>query len=205
MIKFDSKNLENKMDLLKKWFETQFTQDALVEGCNDLAAKIDHRVVQKGQKATGGTFGTYSTKPILVSPKSFERKSSWTEVLKKVKASENSETGAHWVTIKRDGETYRLVVLPGGYKEVRRLDGHLNTNKNFNRTTRMWRNFGVKPEKTRPFNVFIGGTNEESQLKINWNTKREGVNIIDASTQEEKMLTNYVNQVVQRKIKQYFA
>lgn len=71
-------------------------------------------------------------------------------------------------------------------KDIRRKAGKETEFKNFEFTGEMWRKFGEKSssktEKT--LSVTIGGTNADSQMKIDDNSEREGMVIIEPSQSE---------------------
>lgn len=143
-----------------------------------LVSDIANRVQEK-QILGDGSQRDYSKRPMLVGGKSSQKKSVFEGLMKEAK----DDGEVHWVTIERGGQKYRLIVLPGGYDELRRREGHLNTKKNYSRTKEMWRGFGIKQVKETE--VILGGRTDSSQDKINWNSSRDGIAII-APTQEEE-------------------
>ena len=64
--------------------------------------------------------------------------------------------------------------------------GFIGTDKNFALTREMWSRFGAVNKKRTEGSIEIGlgGKNKDAQVKINTNTKREGISIIEASKQE---------------------
>jgi len=158
---------------------------------HDTVGQIHTRVVEQQKNAKGNLFSTYSTKPTLSSGTTAKSKSVWNELAKT----------ADWVTIKRKGKNVHLFVVKGGYREIRKIEGFNNEHKSFEFTTQMWRGFGIKrtEKSSGRFAVVLGGRNAESQDKIDWNSEREGVDIIDASKQER----DHIKRQVEREIEKY--
>jgi hypothetical protein len=180
---------------IEDYLRSDFTRDIVLMGCKDLSVKIANRVQETSVLGSGASYD-YSTKTTLVGKSSFTTKGAFDKVLAKAKSKKNTDT--HWVTIKKGGSTYRLIVLPGGYKEIRSLEGHLNSKKNYSRTKEMWDNFGVKSSDQKE--VVIGGQKEASQNKINWNTARDGDVIIAPNQQEIQEFKDFVSNSVKRYI-----
>lgn len=148
----------------------------------DMVARIANRVRSTGNKAVGGKFSNYSTKPSLIGASTFTSKGAANKVL----GSKAKRRKLEWVTYKG----HPLAILEGGYKEVRQIEGRQTSYKDFERTGAMWRGFGiVSIRKTKTLiKIKIGGRNEESIQKIADNSEREGVSIIDISPKEEKLV-----------------
>jgi hypothetical protein len=172
-----------------------FTKDILLRGCVDLKAKIAHRVRETNILGSGKSYD-YSKKPMLVGRKSFlpNKGYAWKEVYDDAKSKKEKDEGIHWVTIKhKNGNTYRLIVLPGGYAELRRLEKNLNTKKNYSRSGEMWKGFGIK--QVEPKKITIGGRDEiypASQQRINFNSERDKDNIIAPNQKEIDELTRFL-------------
>lgn len=180
-----------KMRGFQNYLQEQFTQDILVRYAPGLASDIAKRVQGTGRLGDGST-RKYSIRPTLVGASSFEKKSSFTSLIAQAKKSDGSMP--HWVTIKKNGQTYRLILIPGGYAQIRELDGHLNSEKNYSRTKEMWFGFGLKEfDKTK---VIIGGKTTPSQNKINWNSERDNANIIEPTQAEVDRYAKHVEQAL---------
>jgi len=164
---------------------------------HDTVAQIHTRVVDKQVNAKGQRFSRYSTKPTLSSGTTAKSK----RVFNALAGSKKKRSELDWVTIKRRGKNTHLFVVKGGYREIREIEGFSNENKSFEFTTQMWRGFGVKrtEKSSGRFAVVLGGRNAESQDKIDWNSEREGVDIIDASKQER----DHIKRQVEREIEKY--
>jgi len=162
------------------------------------AELIRRRVTMRGENYLGGQFRAYSRKPMLTSGTTEKSRSVWNAMA----GSKAKRRDLDWVTIKRGGKNIRLFELKGGYAQLRRLEGLQTGHKDFWFTTQMWRSFGVK-RTTRgqsEFIVTLGGKNPESQKKINENSRRENINIINISDQELKLLAKMVDKELQRYI-----
>ena len=75
--------------------------------------------------------------------------------------------------------------------------------KNFRDKGIMWKDFGVKSEQ--PNKIILGGKSGESQDKINWNSSREEINIIEPSQEEVDKLTKYIVDGLNKKIKEFLG
>jgi len=150
---------------------------------HDTVAQIHTRVVDRQENAKGQKFSRYSTTPTLSGGTTAKSKRVGTQLA----GSKAKRSQLDWVTIKRAGKNVHLFVVPGGYQEIRSIEGFGNQNKSFDFTGQMWRGFGVKRTEVSSdrFAVILGGKNQESQDKIDWNSEREGIAIIDASRSEQ--------------------
>ena len=165
----------------------------------DIVSEIEKRVrdTQKDYREQG--FSRYSTRPMLTSGTTAKSRRVWQAVA----SSKSKRRNLDWVTIKRGGKNIRLFELKGGYAEMRRLEGFSNSRKSFEFTGEMWRKFGVKNTKVTDGKIvfILGGKTIAAQDKIDWNSEREGVNIIRPSAGE----INYLQQKINRLIPGYLA
>jgi hypothetical protein len=164
----------------------------------DAIRKIEERVRDRGLNYLGGSFKPYSRRPMLTSGTTANSKKIWTQLA----SSPKKRKLLQWRTIKHKGRNVRLFILEGGYAEMRQREGFQTGHKDFTFTTQMWRGFGVKrtSKTNNQFTVTLGGKNVEAQKKINANSKREGVNIINISDSEAKELAKTVDKELQRYI-----
>jgi len=102
-----------------------------------LTAKNANRVFKDGINVNGVQIGQYSTKPTLIGASSFVYKKGVAAAFTKEKRK-NSE----WVTIKKR----KLMVLKGGYKEIRNLDGFHTDKVILHRTGKMFKEFKTEPK-----------------------------------------------------------
>jgi len=172
-----------------------FIQERLSHSAIDM---IENRVRVQGKNWRGGNFKPYSTKPILSSGTTAKSKA----VGRTLASSKSKRRQLEWRTVEHKGRKVRLFIVPGGYKQIRQIEGLQTGHKDFWFTTQMWRGFGVKRvQKTKnQVTVRLGGTNQESQDKIDANSEREGVNIINISDSELKDLAKMVDKEIQRYI-----
>jgi len=165
---------------------------------HDASAAVALRVQQTGKNYLGNSFKPYSTKPILTSGTTSKGKNVW----RAMGSAETRKRGLNWVTIKRQGKNIHLFELKGGYKQLRRLDGLQTAHKDFTYSSIMWNSYGVKRTVNSKGEVVvtIGGKTQDSQDRINWNSKREGVEIINISDQELKKLAKNIDKQIQKYI-----
>jgi len=161
------------------------------------AGMISHRVITKQTNARGAKFSKYSSRPMLTSGNTLRGKRVWAAMA----ASKSKRRDLNWVTIKMKGKNVHLFELKGGYAQLRKIEGFGNTHKSFEYTGEMWDMFGVKRSKATGDEVVLvlGGKNMASQQKMDRNTEREGVNIIDISDKELESLAR----MIERKMQQY--
>ena len=165
----------------------------------DIAAIVSERVIQKSVSGDGGHFSAYSTDPMLTSGTTVKSKRVWNEKA----GSKAKRRDLKWVTIQKGGKNIRLFELEGGYAELRRLEGFSNRYKNFWFTSEMWRGFGLKQatKSSQGFKLVYGGKTSEAQKKMNWNSEREGKNILDMTTGEETEISNNVSKWIDKMLK----
>ena len=173
---------------LPKFIQGRIAQNAV--------AMISQRVIHQQRNFLGGSFSNYSRKPMLTSGVTEKSK----RVGQAMAGSKQKRKALNWVTLRRQGRNIHLFELKGGYAQLRRLEGFSNAKKSFWFTSQMWRGFGVKKTgKTKnEVIVTLGGRTLESQKKIDANSRREGINIINISDNELKKLAKMVDKEIQR-------
>jgi hypothetical protein len=147
-------------------------------------AMVQERVQERGENATGGSFGNYSTKPL---PTYFFEDSGTAAARKAIKAKKY-----------KDGVSY---------DEWRKLNGLNNPFVNFTFTGSMFRNIGVVQTGTRGRNVYtakIAGKSQETNDKIEWNTKKKGAFMALSNKEVSDIKKEYKVDIV-RIIKASFA
>jgi hypothetical protein len=162
---------------------------------NTALAMLKERIIKTGVASDGSPYKPYSTSPILVGAKSFRTKAAAASVF----GSKEKRKSLQWRTIDRGGSLYRLALLPGGYKQVRQIDGSQVAHKSFLRTGEMWmsvHNLGTKQEGQMRFTTTIGTQVELSNKKLEGNTVREGKEILMISQKEEKALTEILDKYI---------
>ncbi|MDD2285547.1 MAG: hypothetical protein PHU98_06130 [Mariniphaga sp.] len=171
-----------------------FQRDIQVVCAMGLSAAIRDRVENTGISAKGNTFKGYSTKPTLVGASSFYNQGPKNMLF----GTKEKRKELMWITIKGNGKNYRLAIMPGGYKEIKRLDGGRTNYRDFRRTGEMWLGYGIKASKGKN-TVVVGGRKEESQNKINWNSAQMKINIIAASQIEIDNYNKLMNRMINKK------
>jgi len=183
----------NNLDKLIRKELPLFIQQRIAQNA---VAMIHNRVIGTQKNYMGGSFSGYSTRPMLTT--GVTEKSA--RIRRSVAGSKNARRGLDWVTIKAGGKNVALFELKGGYAQMRRLEGFSNRAKSFEFTGQMWRGFGVKRTRRTDKEIIItlGGKNLEAQKKIDENSKREGISIINISDKELKELAKMVDKELQR-------
>lgn len=170
---------------------------------NTALTLLKQRIVNSGVASDGSSFKPYSSKPILVGAKSFRTKSAAQSVF----GSKDKRKKLDWRTIDRRGAKYRLALLPGGYKQIRQIDGSQVAHKSFLRTGEMWlsiHTLGTRQEGDGKFTTTVGSQVDLSNKKLEGNESREGKEILMVSQKEENQLTEildkYITNIVQKAI-----
>jgi hypothetical protein len=139
---------------------------------------IKERVIGKGTDADGKQFPAYSTKPTLVGCKTFVQKSACATLL----GSKPKRKQLEWRTV----NGHRLAILPGGYKQIRQLQGRQVNHVDFSVTNDMWNDINVISKTSDHVKgiAIIGARKELEKKKLAGNTKRKGT-ILDLSQKEQ--------------------
>lgn len=157
----------------KRFIRNELPKQAKKVAKNDLVALITNRVVQKGESASGAFFSSYSTKQVAAFR--FVGKSRINSADKKIRAKAKKGTAL-------------------SYKEFRKLNNLKSDKKNFEFTNEMWRKFGIVTfaSNNGNFSIVLGGRTKASQDKINDNSGREKISIIEASKKEVAIVTKTI-------------
>jgi len=147
---------------------------------------LRQRVQETGVNAEGQKYKPYSTKPTLVGCKTFIQKSACTALL----GSKPKRKELEWRTV----NGHRLAILPGGYKQIRELQGRQTNHVDFSVTNDMWNDINVisKPTDHQKGIAIIGAKKEEEKKKLAGNTARRG-DILDLSRKEQDELMQRYN------------
>lgn len=173
--------LDDKIQRYKEFLgfiKNELPKYAILVSSNDLSALITNRVIQEGKNHTGGKFKSYSTRDVPAYK--YWGKSRTQSAEKRVRTLARSRG-----------------VLD--YAEFRRINNLKTDTKNFEFSGEMWRKFGVIKEQISgdKFTVILGGKTKIAQEKIDDNSDREGVSIIEASEGEirviEKTIQDWLN------------
>lgn len=140
----------------------------------DTAALIEDRIVSKGERAEGGKFSPYSTKPVPAFLY-FGR----------------SRNAGGEAAVKRAAKEKKGV----SYKDFRQFNG-LNTSfKNFQFSGELWQGFGVRGVKlvsSTVVEIEIGGKNARSNLLFKAHSERENSELTAPSEKELKIISETV-------------
>jgi hypothetical protein len=195
------KDLTGRLNQLSQQINADFPNWAnTVLGVTALAM-LKQRVVNSGIASDGSSFKPYSSKPILVGAKSFRTQAAAQSVF----GSKDKRKSLSWRTIDRGGVLYRLALLPGGYKQIRTIEGSQVAHKSFLRSGEMWLSVhvqGTRQEGQGKFITTVGTQVPLSNKKLEGNETREGKEILGVTKQEEQDLTvildKYITNLVQK-------
>jgi hypothetical protein len=154
---------------------------------------IMRRVFNDGKATQGGFIGSYSTKPLAVGRKSFTRQSSWNQVFAAKKYA--------WTTIRgkktKAGKPVRLKVLPGGYKQLRSIQGKDVSTVNLDYSGKLK---GSMIVEAIPFGYVVGflpyGAKLSQYQEQKWNKP-----IFYPSKYEKAVITKIINGFIVSKLK----
>lgn len=162
---------------------------------SNLIGLITNRVIQRQKNAKGSKFSKYSKKPIYTD--GVTEKSS--NVYEKLAGSKSKRAKLKWITVKQGGKDVSLFQVPGGYAEIRKIEGFSNTSKSFEFTGEMWKKFGITSVRRGNTPVItLGGKTKAAQDKINDNSKREGIDIIDITKKEELLVAKEIDKQLEK-------
>jgi hypothetical protein len=197
------KDLAGRLNNLSQQINAEFPQWASVALGNTALAMLKQRVVNKGIASDGSSFSPYSSKPTLVGAKSFRTQAAAQSVF----GSKDKRKKMEWQTINRGGSSFRLAILPGGYKQIRTIEGSQVAHKSFLRSGEMWISIhtqGTRQEGSGKFITTVGTENDLSNRKLEGNEKREGKEILGVTQQEEIKLTEILDKYVTNFIQKAF-
>lgn len=176
-----------KIQQAKKFINEDLPDIVSEIAANDLVALIANRVIQRQENYLGTKFGRYSDKKLSY---------------KKLVPSVLAASGRGKVDEIR---AYSKKNKGISYAEVRKILGNKNEYKNFQLTGEMWQKFGVtRTEKgeTR-FIVSLAGKSPKAQEKIDDNTERENISIIEANEDEEQLVQELTKEILEDKLTEY--
>src|SRR5690606_9970780 len=97
-----------------------------VTRAGELLATIKNRITRDGKNSSGQQIGHYSTKPMYATAEQFDKKSSFKpggKAQQKTLVFSVSNRKKKKVNVKSDFRPYSSMYLPGGYKELRNIQG----------------------------------------------------------------------------------
>jgi hypothetical protein len=179
---------------------TRFPEWANVALGNQALIMLRQRIVKKGIAADDAPYKPYSSSPMFVGAKSFRTKAQATAYFGgKGKAGKDKRRAMQWRTLDRGGSMYKLAILPGGYRQLRKLVGAESNFKNFTWSGEMWKSIhtlGTRSEGEYRFVTTVGSEVELSNKKLEGHFKREGKEILMVSKKEEKALTDILDKYI---------
>ncbi len=121
----------------------------------------------------------YSIKPMLATVSMFNKKSAFKPTVKEQKEGEKKKPKKkRWVWIKfpKAKKAVPVMILPGGYKELRKLNGLQTAHVDLTFSGRMLQNTKLLKFKERgaQFIYFIGASDKEEKVKLAGNNKKYG-------------------------------
>lgn len=170
---------------------------------HDVVAQIENRITTTGKSADGSRFSPYSTKTAYTSGRTVKSNRIW----RAMASSKEARRNLNWITIKYGSKAVHLFEVPGGYKQMRQLEGLQVAFKDFEYSGQMWRMFGVKREITtaNQISITIGGRTARSQDLFDKNSKREGKPLIDMSQGEITTMNKVVDKEILKLMKRHKA
>ena len=171
----DIQNLSKGIQKAKAEIRSSLIGEGNVIGA-DTAALIEYRIVSKGEKAEGGKYSPYSTKPVAAF-RYFGR----------------SRNAGGEAAVKRAAKEKKGV----SYKDFRQFNG-LNTSfKNFQFSGEMFQGMGVVGVKMLSSSVLeieIGGKNERSNLLFKAHSERENSELTAPSQKELQIISETISE-----------
>lgn len=171
--------------------ESNIKADIMVRLGVEALRFIKERVIETGVDAKGKKYAPYSTKPTLVGCKTFVQKSACQALL----GSKEKRKKLEWRTV--DG--HKLAILPGGYRQIRQLQGRQVNHVDFSVSNNMWSDINIisNPSDHNKGTVIIGARKESEKRKLEGNTKRKG-DILDLNQKEiDDLLLTYKLKAIQ--------
>ncbi len=192
-----------------------------------LVASNIERIHQDGKAVDNTLIGQYSTKDILVGKKSFIKESAWNtlyknniQLNKRLKRAQKAKTKAAfkdfatfekasireenikknysgWRTIKKNGKLYKLILLPGGYKQLRAIQGRKTDKVNLNYSGKLQSELNLVVVNNKAdigFTTSYGGTISEA-LEDKYGKKIWGV-----SKADKKEIINIIKEEILKKL-----
>jgi len=157
---------------------------------NGALSLIAKRVRGRGEKAEGGNFKPYSSKPSLIGATSFTSKVHADKVFGKKK-----NKSMEWVTYKG----HKLAVLEGGYKKIREIEGRQTDHKDFERTSEMWKSIhvlGTSQQGLGKYKTVVGSTVPRSITIMEGIADREGSQLLGLSQSEQRKLAEILGEKI---------
>lgn len=161
-------------------------QQALEEAARLTHNQVGQRIFLRGIAADESRIGKYSTKPLLVSKKAFVNKSAFKQ---SVRVSKNGKTRPMYVKFPNNKKVTPVMVLPGGYAQLRNIQGMQSSTVDLTysgKTKRMFiaslRRFG-----RYSWSAILRG-NQAADRGV-WNEQRFGKRIFELTNKEKQFFS----------------
>ena len=165
-------------------FPAKELDNVLRTAASSVQGAMGRRVFNDGKDSKSGMIGNYSTKPTLVGRSSFVNKGAWDRVYKAKQYK--------WVNYKGR----KLKVLPGGYKQIRQLEGKETTTVNLTRTGKLSKSLVFEPiAKGYAIGFLPYGAKLSVYQEDHWNKM-----IFALSSNEKRIITTIVNNYLKKKL-----
>jgi hypothetical protein len=194
----DLTDLANLFDFLEKEILKEgpaIAQEIAING----AALAIHRIQKEGVSGA-----QYSTNKMLATENMFNRKASFKQSLveetrfhrdqegkKKTKNGDEKKVVKRklWIKFPRAKKAIPIMILPGGYKQLRELNGLQSAHVDLTFSGRMMQNIKLVAEKQEgaKFLAVIGATTPEEKKKLYGNHAHYG-NFLDPTAEEKKII-----------------
>lgn len=191
--------LSANLNKIQTQLNAEFPQWANVALGNTALAMLKQRIVNTGTASDGQKYKPYSSKPTFIGASSFRTKAAANSIF----GTPAKRKALEW----RKVRGHNLAILPGGYKQIRQIDGSQVTHKSFLRTGEMWlsiHTLGTRPSGQLKFTTTVGSGVELTNKKLEGNSKREGKEILMVSKSEEtelgKIVEKYISNIINKAI-----
>lgn len=163
-------NLDRKLAELQKL-------DWMREPVQDAHAEHVKLLFNKGEGGEGNV-GKYSTKTMLATEKQFVNKS-------KFKQSVDEDGKPLWIKFKRAKKAVPVMILDGGYKQFRQIQGRESNFVNLNYGGDLFRDFSTSLQKFS--GAWVTGTKrKENSNKVEWLSDKYGEKTFGLQTETKK-------------------
>lgn len=169
--------------------------DIYEQALQNLDAEINNRIFNEHLDSNDSKIGTYSTKTTLIGAKSFKNKTNASNFFKAEKQKRKKEDESKWRTVKGK----HLLLLDGGYKQLRALQGMQSGELDFKYTSELLKNGIIQRIGDGRFQLVFN--NELNQKKARGYEERKGKKIFYMSKNEEKQMIDFIGERVNDKIK----
>lgn len=153
---------EHNAKIVRQITELAENDKPLFEAVGSITAMRNRRIFNDGKNSNGGKIGAYSTKRMLATQKQFLTKNSFKPTMVKQK---NGKSRPLFLKFPNSKKAVPVMVLEGGYKEFRQLNGRPTNTVNLNLYGLVRSDFTTFQPVSK--NKFISGPfRDENQKKL---------------------------------------